>query len=90
MYMPTSVASMESILSSLPGVHDALCNYVMPIHFINGKKLKSCRASLTNHTGSTYIYHTISHHWLLIALRVDKNTYTHTYAPTHTQKQKQF
>ena len=58
----------------------------MPIYFINGKKLKSCRAGLTNHTGSTYVFHTISHHWLLIASRVDKNTYTHTYTYRHTNK----
>ena len=46
-----------------------------PIHFIKGKKVKSCRAGLTNHTRS------ISHHitpLVINALR-SGHTYAHTY-----------
>ena len=58
----------------------------MPIQFINGNKLKSCRLGLTNHTQP------ISCHWLLTHSgtdtqtdrQTDRQTDTHTHTHTHT------
>ena len=39
--MPPSMANTTSILSSLPGMHDARVTKVTTILIINGKKLKA-------------------------------------------------
>ena len=48
--MTNFMANTTSTLSSWPGMHDARVTKVVPIHVVDGKKLKSSRAYLTNHT----------------------------------------
>ena len=85
MYIPTSVASMESTLSSLPCVHDMLCNQGHAHSLFDGKKLKSCRTGLTNHTQS------ISHHVIPLVINVLGGGHKHTHICIHTNIQtKQF
>ena len=52
----------------------------MPIQFIDGNELKSCRMGLTNHTRP------ISHHITSLVINALKggHTHTHTYIHTHT------
>ena len=51
----------------------------MPIHSIDGKKLKSCRTGLTNHTWS------ISNHIMpLVMNAIRRNIHKHTHTHTHT------
>ena len=63
------MASMVSILTSLPGVRVAMAT---PFQFINGKILEKLYNAF-NHG----LYHTILHHWLLVPLEADTDTQAH-------------
>ena len=65
------MASTTSPSSSLLGVQDGCVNKATPIHFIDGKKLKSCRMGLTNHTGP------ISHYIMPLVNALEVDTQTH-------------
>ena len=53
----------------------------MPIQFINGNKLKSCRMGLTNHTGPK------SHYVMPLVINGLGDKHTDTHIPMRKQKQ---